>query len=277
MHYCPDCRAPNPDGRAFCHVCGQSLNKRPDGTPLPGESAFPCANCGALVAFGAAACPGCGRLTPPPLPGGNPLSELPQAFDRLNVAPAPPDWSAEPLPDGTIRLRRTTWGRMNADASMLVMFLFLPLLFLNVLFGRRGMLAQRASEPWMLYVVLGMAAVVGVAGLIWALFAREELRVGKGLLEVRKTLFGHVRARRLQGVAVLRLRTNSYYTRNGHQRRRVLIAENLGQHITLDSRARSEGLFGLLADTAPDDVGQLGLFLSKQTGWPLIDLENGRY
>jgi hypothetical protein len=47
--------------------------------------------------------------------------------------------------------------------------------------------------------------------------------------------------------------------------------------VTIDSRTRSEGLFGLFADAAPDDVGQLGLFLSKQTGWPLVDPENGRY
>jgi hypothetical protein len=195
------------------------------------------------------------------------------------MAPAPPDWSAEPLPDGTIRLRRTTWGRMNADASMLAMFLILPLLFVNVLVGRHGLLnhPSRSTAPWALYMVLGLAAAVGVAGLIWTLFTREDLRVGKGLLEVRKSLFGYVWARRLDGVAVLRLRTNSYYTRNGRQHRRVLIAENLGMHITLDSRARSEGLFGLLADTVPDDVGQLGHFLSQQTGWPLIDPENGRY
>jgi len=71
--------------------------------------------------------------------------------------------------------------------------------------------------------------------------------------------------------------TNSFYARNGRQRRRVLIAENLGMHVSVDAQTRNEGLFGLFADTAPDDVGQLGLFLAKQTGWPLIDPENGRY
>jgi hypothetical protein len=282
MRYCPDCRAPNPAGRAFCHVCGQSLGRRPDGMPGPGEGSSPCPNCGAAVALSATACPECGRIIPPPsvLPAhlvdvSSP--RLPEAFGQLNLSPPPPDWRAEPLPDGTIRLRRTTWGRINTDASMLLIFVFVPLLFFNALFGRRGLVTHHVGNPWEWYFPLGLVAAVGIAGVIWVLFAREVLRTGPGLLEVRKSLFGYEWARRIEGVAVLRLRTNGYYTRNGRQRRRVLIAENLGLHITVDSRTRSDGLFGLFSDTAPDDVGRLGLFLSEQTGWPLIDPEHGRY
>jgi hypothetical protein len=279
MRRCPDCKAPNPAGRTDCYACGQRLDKKPAGTPAPGERTYPCRNCDAAVPFSAAACPGCGRVVrpEPDAPVAGPAPAL--------VAPPPPGWEAEPLPDGTVRLRRTTWARLNhgSGASGLAV-LAAAWLVANVFLGRGRYVGVRADGAaplaWPLYVAIGALLLGGACGLVWALFGRFELRAGPGVLEARWRLWGWYRMRRLDS-AVLRIDTRNYWTRHGGQReRRALSAQTLGGALTLDAEERGGDLLSAAVNglmRPADGPAALGAYLSSLTGFAFVDPARGRY
>ena len=291
MRRCPDCKAPNPESRAVCYACGQSLSKAPAGAPAPGERTYPCRNCDAAVPFSASACPGCGRVV---RPGESPaLSGVGAAAPADGAIPStgpslPPDgWQVEPLPDGTLRLHRTTWARLSGGAGGSSAALFATAVFVLYMFfgiaGRGGYVGAnaRGAQPpaWPVIFAVVLLALGGVASLVWTVFGRHELRAGPGLLEVRWRLWGWYRRRQMDS-AVLRVETSEHHGgRGGPYVRRSLRAENLGTSLTLVSDQRSTGLLSGALDNlvGRDRTAELGLYLSKVTGWPFVDPANGRY
>ena len=78
-------------------------------------------------------------------------------------------------------------------------------------------------------------------------------------------------------MGMLRAETREYWSRNGGRRQvRRLVVQNLGKRITLDSRERPT-LLGLSLESGADGMTALGAYLSRVTGWPFVDPENGRY
>jgi hypothetical protein len=282
MRVCPDCRAQNPERLDRCYACGQSLSKRRDGEPLPGERTYPCLNCGAAMTYAAKNCPACGRLAVPPQ---SPLTTENLISDPFPLTPIPMGWAIEPLPDGTIRLTRQGWRwvwstQWASYATVPAFALLLYVVFRSAFVSR----SERAGlfPPWMPILLLGVFAATGIFLLIAAACAREELRVGPGFLERRRRLFGLGSVQRLSGMAVFAAAsiTTDHMSRYGPRTYRYLELQNLGKRIRLDSRdvtstaSLLSALSHLALETshASDDIATLGRYLSARTGWPFHDL-----
>jgi hypothetical protein len=275
MKICVDCRAPNPADRFVCYRCNERLDKIPDGAPAPGERSYPCLNCGQRMTFDAKACPACGRVPAmvTSLAGSSPTLHSPveNAIDRMNNAPYPVDWDVEPLPDGTVILRRTAWGRARADYQWTLGLLCVPLFLGSLLFGRRGVWPHHPLGAALFWVFVGLVIAVAVGALLWLVCGRDELRVGPGFLESRRELWSLGAKKRIEGFATLRVRR--WRDREGETRQ--LSVENLATSLTLDTIVRREthfltGTLGALGTGIADPATSLGRFLSAQAGWPLV-------
>ena len=288
MKQCPDCRAPNPRTRTTCYACGQSLDRRSvnPNAPLPGERTYECVNCAAAIPYRANACPGCGRVVtvppaPPVAPGtpppaatwGDPEAGV-AATASLSLEVARMGWEVEPLPDGSVRLRRTTGSRLNRAAGPVGVALFMAVYFAFQGFHSAalgGRVEPRISAP--LILLLAVAGTVAAAYLFWVFTGKDELRAGPGFLEVRRELWHYRRMERMT-LGVLRAETNETYARNHRRVYRRLLAQNLGKRIVLDQVERG---FLILGGMKSDPVSALGAYLSRVTGFALVDPENGRY
>lgn len=276
MRFCSFCRVPNGPERTHCVSCREPLGKLPEGIPLPGQSAYHCDNCDKLVTLGVETCPHCGRVAPsflpsaPVKPGEGRVFEAPpppvnnaapDALDRLRQAPPPATWHVLPRADGTVVLQRTTGGKLSADATGPAAALLVGLLclFLLRVSGREG--------PVVVYAAFGLLAAVGLAMLLWVLFAQETLQAGPGQLSYRREWMGWGPRRMVEGNALLRVVIQHAAGQSGLHTLRHLFVEAGGKTIRLETQA---------GDGA-NNPARLGAFLSAQTGWPCINPEQSAF
>jgi ribosomal protein L40E len=280
LRTCPDCRARNPERLTVCYACGQSLIKRREGEPRSGEQTYPCLNCGAQIGFSAQNCPACGRLAAPPAPTSS-QSGLADAVERATLAPLPIDWEIEPLPDGTVRLQKTSWGKLFSDGNNVTAVFFLTILLAFVAIGFwsafTGPRPRVSSNPVPVAILSSFLVLFVVAALLWVFCGRDELRVGPGFLERRRRLFRWESVKRISGGAgnaifngsTERIRGDS---RSGPQTIRTLRVESLRGRWILEQRSYRDNDSLLTSLAEPNDpVTQLGKYLAAQTGWPFYD------
>lgn len=278
MRYCPDCKAPNPVSRIECYACGQSLLAAPssEAKPPPGERTYPCLTCQTAVPYSATVCPGCGRNLRPassPIPPAMESGYTPQqaaAMNLVTLAEEPGGWSAESLPDGTVRLIRNGWQRLWRDARPLLVFGCIAFWLIRILaWPGRPMPPSEESDMGDVSVIvaLGVIGVIALGWAIWSLFAREELRAGREFLEVRRSL-GPLRSVRRMDQGVLRLDRRVTYSRRGQQIEWRLRVDGPRGGVTLDSREQSALWQGTLPDA---ELGQLGRYIAMHTGWPFVN------
>lgn len=227
------------------------------------------------MTFDAKACPSCGRVPAmlTSLAGTSPTvtSPVANAIDRMNRTPYPVDWEVEPLPDGTVLLHRTAWGRARSESQLAISLIFLPVILASIFMGRRGVAPNPAMSSVVGWYALVAIILVAIAAIVWMACGREEIRVGENVLVVSRRLWFFESKKRVEGMAVLRVRTYS----DTRSETRELVVENLGASLKLDQVSRREhsflaGTIGGLGTGIADAVTSLGRFLSAQTGWPLV-------
>ena len=208
-----------------------------------------------------------------------------EGFDKTLAPLVFSRWQFEPLPSGAIRLKRNAAGRLEWDSGSWSVGLIFPLILLPLFFTRGG-IGYAAERPILFWFGMILAAAVGVLGLAWTFWRREEIRAGKGFIERSVGLFGYGHTDRMDGMGVFRVTSQNVYAGRGSRRlQRVLRAENLGKKFVLDRESEAAGLmqgglFGELlgnvaTDKRPDEMTALGKYLSAVTGWPLIDPDKG--
>lgn len=288
MKHCAGCGAPNPQHLKVCYACGRTLDQA---APPPAKT-YPCRACEKPVPFAAPVCPHCGLAVQAAVPSygavqGMALQDFSRVTDALQQASAIGsigDWEIDPLPDGTTRLKRGIWARITRagatdweEGVALVVFGMGALFSLAFAYPKHG-----EPRPYMLVVAI-VFGVLAVAVLVWMLGASEQLRVGRELLERRRTLGKLQRVRHWEGPAgaTFRLSYREVSSRYGHQVYRTLRVAGRSGGATLDSyqiptdMGALDGFLGggsqpLLAPST-DEAAALGRFLAHITGWPLLD------
>lgn len=191
----------------------------------------------------------------------------------------PPGWDAERLPDGTTLLRRSGWGRFTSDVlqpvGLLLVGCSIVATLLQVLFGQP---LRQAHQPasGLVWVVLMPLGILTLGLLLWAIWGKDELRVGPNQLEVRRRLFRWRKVKRLSdGLLVLRWERD-LWSGDRSTVRWKLEARGLGGAATLDCRS-DRAYNGILAELIIDselprpapELVFLGEWLAQQTGWNL--------
>ena len=208
-------------------------------TTAPDQYHHACPGCGHLTAVYHRSCPQCAydlsrSWTHPP-------GELPQG------------WTATPLADGTVRLKRTRFGHANASGTLVL----LPFLVLWLIPSRRGF-GRPEVLPVPFLIVFGLLfGVVALAVLAWMVFGEEWWELRPGELRIRKRLFGREWTKQYAD-AELSIRTIYGRGRTGTQRSHQLIASVYGRPCVL-----SEGTWMGLAE-----MHSLGGYIAAITGWP---------
>ena len=262
MRRCPDCRAPNPPIRAVCYACGQRLNK--PAAPLTTEPTYECLNCESPLPYSAQSCPACGRVA-------RPTAGAQTALETAALVPMPLGWEIEPLPDGTIRLRRSGAAKLF-DANPFAVFMGASLF---VIWGsahlfERFLVTLLSLLAW--GTLLTPIVLLGVAAFI----RREELRVGKDFLEWRWNVLGIRQKKRLRDGLFRIEQWMDYEQRGGRVIYTELIVIGTGGRIRLLRQARREQTpFGHVTGSRdlslfPDDLQILGNYLAAQTGWLFV-------
>jgi hypothetical protein len=246
MKICPSCKAPNPPRLTQCYACGRVLEPPSAPSDVP---TYPCVNCNQPIAFTVRECPVCGRSTTPPI--GEMLRERP-------LVNTPPGWEVEHLPDGTVLLRRTLWGKLTTE-SLSPKYLF-PLFLLPLL----------VQMPWRAFAVIAGLALVGI--LLYVILGREELRVGQNYLERCVGVGQFVKRRRItDGHLTYQYSTTAYRGNMYHHHR--LYLRGIGGQLLLSSYSRSErrslltSPLGTNPTKSPYEITCLAEFLSTHTGW----------
>lgn len=260
MKRCPDCQAPNPPERSHCFACGQYLSRRRPGEPVPGEQSFPCANCGAQVAFGANACPGCGRVLHP--------AATTSPLGQGALAALPRGWEIHTLPGGEVRILQRDRGEGTVYDVAVPAFCLIGFGLIT-----RWVLAAGGRTYELLRGPLSLLGLAVLLFLLWRAMARTEVYVGVGWMTLRRHWLGIGWGRRLEGPSG-RLRILTVPVRSDTVRRktqRALIAEAQGSRLVLHTKTSDAELLAAVLKTSRDEVGVLGDLFAARTGWPLND------
>lgn len=289
MKHCAGCGAPNPARLSACYACGRLL----DQAAPPPVKTYPCRACQSPVPFAAPVCPHCGLAVQASVAtesavrgmAVDELSRVSEALQKSLSVGSIGDWEIEPLPDGTTRLTRGVWGRLTrAGATGWEENLALVVLLVGALFSYALSCPKNAPPKPGWLVVTGVCGVLLLLLLIWMFFSREQLRVGRSVLEWRRTLGGLQRVKRWEGEQAGSFRLGHYEVSGRYGRRayRVLRVSGRSGTCVLDSHevpvdygALESFLVGHagsqpLLPTAGDEAAALGRFLAHITGWSLL-------
>jgi hypothetical protein len=256
LRYCPDCRAPNPERLTACYACGQSLSKRREGLPAPGEDSYTCQNCGGQMSYTASQCPRCGRAVSTTDPAS--LSRVEDLLLRDT------GWQVQSLPDGTIQLHDDGSAGWNYTLPGFLLFGFILVV--------TGVMVFDASLRLPIEPLLVMASSITCLFLFYTgRFAKKAWRVGPGFLEDGGR--GILSGRRFHGSNVLLyVRKEGYSRRIGMEYEYTLSAEVGEKKRSLYTGCRSTLWGGAVVADYSDRVFALANFLSQTTGWTLVDL-----
>lgn len=264
MKHCPECHAPNPTRLARCYACGADLDAQQKPKTSPSTPSFPCANCDAPVPIGAGACPSCGRV-------------IVASAGQRQLAIARPGWTQQSLPDGTVLLARSGWGKLlgtsggsNASSTVIVglgMLIAAAQLFFS---------SRRETVPVSFLSIVVIAVVLLLLGVLWLLFGHEELRVGANSLEHRLR-FASWNYRRQITDGILVLTDFESWTSRGSYHEWKLVARGAGGEITLERERRNEYQFLPDFGGYSDDLRLLGNYIATETGWNFHQPSAGRW
>ena len=186
----------------------------------------------------------------------------PESNPSSKSSPLPAGYRMEPLPDGSLRVRTAAARQIGGAGCLLLVALFWNgIVGGSVLVGclrrsgeeaPRGAMAPGAWGYWLFlspFILIGLALI---AAFFVAALTREEWRVRRDCLEIRREYLGRRRTWRYTGAAFrLTVRRDS----DGDESWR-LVLEAAGKQTRLDSGD-------------PAMLRALGCFLAERTGWPL--------
>lgn len=182
-----------------------------------------------------------------------PLSE---ARGTASATEPPAPWEVAPAPGGVFRLVRANRERRSELAFYVAMGLAAAVCALAVISAwadlEPGWSVDRARYIAMFCGLAYIELYMVVSGL-WELFGYEEWFVQAGVLERRRTFPGWEQTTRYQD-ATLEIGCSERIDSVSRFELQVVAARR--KHTVDESKAS-------------EDVRQLGLFLSEQTGWPL--------
>jgi hypothetical protein len=191
-----------------------------------------------------------------------PGSLTPGSHQSLKPSPLPPGYRMEPLPDGSLRVRTAASRRIGGAGCLLLVALFWDgIVGGSVLLGcfRRPVeeapssaMAPGAWGYWLFltpFILIGLALITAF---IVAALTREEWRVRRDHLEIRREYLGRRQTWRYTGAA---FRLTVHRDSDGDESWR-LVLEAADKQRRLDSGD-------------PAMLRALGRFLAERTGWPL--------
>ena len=289
MKTCPDCNAPNPPRLTACFACGQSLEPpvaAPPPQPTPTGPVTICEKCATVIPPGGSFCPACGAksapMTPPPAAAA---TRRPVILPNATIYPGPsppavlaaPGWKAQPLPNGVVRLQRTTRRRVVEESAGPILCLPVGLLLIRI--ALRG--DQFAAPPIVaLFYVLGaLILLLGAGFAAWLFWSEESVHAGQGFLERTQSLGPIIRRWRFDLAAEIRIDFSTGKDFSGTFERRKLRIVQPDQQLALDERTKYDMPFGTdnAKPVTADDLSIFGEYLAQLTGWPFTDPTLGRY
>ena len=196
-------------------------------TAAPDQYHHSCPGCGHLTAVYHRSCPRCAH-------------DLSRSWTHP-PAGLPQGWTATPLADGTVRLKRTRFGHANASGTLVL----LPFLLLWLIPSRRGF-GRPEGLPVPFLIAFGLLfGTVALMVLAWMVFGEEWWDLRPGVLRIRKRIFGREWTKEYADAEL------------SSQRSHQLIASVYGRPCVL-----SEGSWMGLAE-----MHSLGNYIAAVTGW----------
>lgn len=129
-----------------------------------------------------------------------------ESYRQREIEP-PSGWKAEPLPDGTVRLRRDSSGRLNRHLEpwMYACFLIWPVAIFLVKF--LGLIPPDNYIPFAIWTFAGGLGTTAVLAMLWITIGHEEFHIASPHIVWRMFFFQQIQEKVLRGPGVLRIET----------------------------------------------------------------------